>query len=138
MAHFLMAEAHSSRFDSTGAPVPQLLCDIEALTARHPTSAGALWRLAEPGRQLDANLVHIPPGKRVDTHIEPDLDVLLVVVAGGGTLGTALGSQPLAEGGLIWLPHGSARSITAGGSGISYLTVHRRRPGMQIRTPSAP
>ncbi|MEU7166722.1 cupin domain-containing protein [Streptomyces morookaense] len=128
-----MADTPSSRFDPAGAPVPQQLCDIGALTAGHPAAAGALWRLAEPGRQLDANVVRLPPGKHVDTHVEPDLDVLLVVTAGDGTLGTALGAQPLAEGSVVWLPHGSSRSITAGGDGISYLTVHRRRPGMQIQ-----
>jgi hypothetical protein len=34
---------------------------------------------------------------------------------------------------LLWLPHGSTRSITAGPQGLAYVTVHRRRPGMQIR-----
>jgi quercetin dioxygenase-like cupin family protein len=129
-----MTDAHGGRLDSTGTPVPQLLCDTKALTARGPAPAGALWRLAEPGRQLDANLIHLPPERRVDTHIEPDVDVLLLVVAGDGTLHTELGPQPLTEGCLIWLPHASARSIAAGGDGISYLTVHRRRPGIQIRT----
>ncbi|WP_414170180.1 hypothetical protein ACMATS_34480 [Streptoverticillium reticulum] len=64
-------------------------------------------------------------------------DIVALVAVGAGTLGTALGPQPLAEGGLTWLPHGSSRSITAGADGLSYLTVHHRRPGMQIRTPSA-
>ena len=82
--------------------------------------------------QLDANVVHLPPLQRVDTHTEPELDVLLLVVDGGGTLGTTEGSEPLGEGRLIWLPHGSTRSVTAGTEGLSYLTVHRRRPGMRI------
>ncbi|MEV4441112.1 hypothetical protein AB0K09_19245 [Streptomyces sp. NPDC049577] len=129
-----MADLDGAPSDSADDPVARLLCDTKALTAGRPASTGALWRLAEPGRQLDANLVHLPPGECVRTHVEPDLDVLLVVVAGAGTLGTARGPQPLAEGSLIWLPHGSSRSVTAGGDGLSYLTVHRRRPGMQIRT----
>ncbi|MCL2551973.1 MAG: cupin domain-containing protein [Actinomycetia bacterium] len=113
-------------------PAPLLLCDVQALAGAAPAPAGALWKLAESGRQLDANLVHLPPGESVATHREPDLDVLLLVVAGGGTLGSPDGVQPLDAGGLLWLPHGSTRRIDAGPDGLSYLTVHRRRPGMRI------
>lgn len=120
---------------SPAAPVPQLLCDTRALAEPADNPPGALWRLAEDGRQLDANLVHLPPGQHVGTHAEPDLDVLLLVVAGDGVLDTAQGRQPLTEGALFWLPHGSSRSLSAGEGGLSCLTVHRRRPGMQIRRP---
>ncbi|MCT2588648.1 hypothetical protein LHJ74_01605 [Streptomyces sp. N2-109] len=117
-----------------GAAVPRVLCDTRALTAEAPaTAAGALWKLDESGRQLDANVVHLRPGQCVDTHAEPDLDVLLHVLTGDGTLGTVDGARQLAEGVLLWLPRGSARSLTAGRDGLSYLTVHPRRLGMQIR-----
>ncbi|GAB7029609.1 hypothetical protein AB0G35_25670 [Streptomyces sp. NPDC021749] len=122
------------------APVPRVLCDTGALTAAAAldgTPAGALWRLAEPGRQLDANVVRLPPAGRVDPHTEPDLDVLLLVAAGNGTLLRADGALPLTEGSLVWLPHGSTRGLVAGAAGLCYLTVHRRRPGMQIQ-PSPP
>ncbi|MEU6553845.1 hypothetical protein ABZ915_26745 [Streptomyces sp. NPDC046915] len=115
------------------APLPRILCDTESLAAPDDTSSGALWRLAEPGRQLDANVVRLPPARRVDPHTEPDLDVLLLVVAGEGTLVSAEGTQALGTGSLVWLPHGSSRGLVAGAAGMSYLTVHRRRPGMQIR-----
>ncbi|MFE9093151.1 cupin domain-containing protein [Streptomyces sp. NPDC007264] len=120
------------------APAPQLLCDVRALTEPADNPAGALWKLAEDGRQLDANVIHLPPGQRVGTHAEPDLDVLLLVVAGDGVLDTAEGRRPLTEGALFWLPHGSSRSLSAGEGGLSYLTVHRRRPGLQIRRPDRP
>ncbi|MGW3498214.1 hypothetical protein [Streptomyces sp. NPDC001020] len=119
--------------DTSGAPVPQLLCDTRALTEVAAAPAGALWKLAESGRQLDANVIRLPAGHRVDTHTEPDLDVLLLVLTGDGTLTTPQNPQHLSEGALLWLPHGSTRSLTAGEHGLSYLTVHRRRPGMQIR-----
>jgi quercetin dioxygenase-like cupin family protein len=114
--------------------VPCILGDFEALTGELPESRGALWKLAEPGRQLDANLVHLPPGQHVGTHAEPDLDVLLLVVAGDGILGTTGHALPLAKGTILWLPHGSSRSLAAGDDGMSYLTVHRRRPGMRIKS----
>nr|WP_225845883.1 hypothetical protein [Streptomyces sp. HPF1205] len=110
-----------------------MLCDVRAPAGLDPAPAGALWKLAEPGRQLDANLVHLPAGERVGAHAEPDLDVLLLVVAGGGAVETPEGTERLADGALFWLPRGSTRAIAAGPEGLSYLTVHRRRPGMQIR-----
>ncbi|MFG1621803.1 hypothetical protein [Kribbella sp. NPDC049227] len=114
-------------------PTVRVLVDVHELGDDSPVSSGARWTLAEPGRQLDANLIHLPAGQRVDTHTEPDLDVVLVVVAGGGTVGTPDGDQALADGNVVWLPHGSTRNITAGNSGLSYLTIHRRRPGLQIK-----
>jgi len=114
-------------------PLAGFLADLHELVDDTRVPAGARWTLTEPGRQLDANLIHLPPGHRVETHTEPDLDVFLVVVAGGGALGTPDGSRPLADGNIVWLPRGSTRNLTAGSDGLSYLTVHRRRPGLQIR-----
>lgn len=114
-------------------PVPVMLCDTQALAAVLPAPAGALWKMAESGRQLDANLIHLPPRQRVDTHTEPDLDVLLLVVTGSGTLDGADGPHRLTVGTLLWLPRGCSRSLAADQDGLSYLTVHQRRPGMQIR-----
>ncbi|MFF8610468.1 cupin domain-containing protein [Streptomyces sp. NPDC015346] len=118
-------------------PVPKILFGTGTLKGLDPERAGAVWRLSEPGRQLDANIVRLPPGRRVDAHTEPDLDVLLLVVTGDATLVTAEGPVPLGEGALTWLPHGSTRALVAGEQGMSYLTVHRRRPGMRIRPASA-
>lgn len=117
------------------APAASLLCETGALLDAASDGSGVLWKLAEAGRQLDANVVHLPADTRVGTHTEPDLDVLLLVLSGDGVLGGGVGDPPqkLAAGTLMWLPRGSTRSITAGPDALSYLTVHRRRPGMQIR-----
>ncbi|MGB9997523.1 hypothetical protein ACPMJQ_23520 [Streptomyces pseudogriseolus] len=128
-----MTSEHTGTPDGE-TPLPRILCDTAALAAAvGDDRAGALWRLAESGRQLDANVVRLPPGHRVDTHREPDLDVLLLVLAGHGTLTAPDGEHPLPIGALTWLPHGSTRSLSAGPAGLTYLTVHRRRPGMTIR-----
>ncbi|MFI0723398.1 cupin domain-containing protein [Streptomyces sp. NPDC021224] len=100
-------------------------------------AAGVLWKLSEPGRQLDANVVRLGPGARVAPHVESDLDVLVLVLGGTGELAGGEAPEQLAEGSLAWLPHGARRSLTAGGAGLTYLTVHRRRPGMTVgRRPS--
>jgi quercetin dioxygenase-like cupin family protein len=114
------------------AELPHVLGDIGALAMSPSGTPGAMWKLAEPGRQLDANVVHLPPGQHVGTHAEPDLDVLVLVVAGDGDLAAAGKTTHLMSGTLLWLPRGSVRSLSAGQDGLSYLTVHRRRPGMRI------
>ncbi|MGK4583970.1 cupin domain-containing protein [Kitasatospora sp. HPMI-4] len=120
---------------SADTDVPRLLADLaERVATASPDQRGALWRLAEPGRQLDANLVRLPADGAVEEHMEPDLDVLLLVVEGSGTLYSEGRSQPLTPGALAWLPHGSRRALRASSAGLAWLTVHRRRPGMTIRS----
>ncbi|MFJ3823563.1 hypothetical protein [Streptomyces nodosus] len=127
---------------SSGQPeepaVARMLCDVQALTGKSPEPSGVLWKLAESGRQLDANLIRLLAGDHIATHAEPDLDVLVLVVTGDGVMDTPEGALPLTAGVLLWLPHGSTRSIIAGPGGLAYVTVHRRRPGMQIRRRSDP
>ncbi|MGA5101302.1 hypothetical protein ACPCAC_28545 [Streptomyces lavendulocolor] len=122
----------------TANPVAGVLARMPEVTRDVPADrSGALWRLAEDGRQLDANVVRLAAGARVAVHVEPDLDVLLYVVDGTGRLDAAEGGQPVEAGCLVWLPHGSRRGMAAGPEGLAYLTVHRRRPGLSIGTASA-
>jgi hypothetical protein len=110
--------------------VPQVLVGLDACVAEAAAGrGGALWRLAEPGRQLDANLVRLLPGAEVAEHVEEDLDVLLVVVQGGGRLG----DEPLTAHSVSWLPWGSRRSLSAGPEGLVYLTVHQRRAALTVK-----
>lgn len=95
---------------------------------------GVAWRLDEPGRQLDANVIGLAPGQTVEAHTENELDVLLVVVSGTGLVEGAAPVE-LVSGALVWLPRGSTRSLRAGETGLRYLTVHRRRPGLRITGP---
>ncbi|GEL17576.1 cupin domain-containing protein [Pseudonocardia asaccharolytica] len=121
--------------EAAGGDLPRALCDVHAALADSASApTGVVWRMTEVGRQLDANLLNLPAGQVIGTHAEPDLDVLVIVVAGSGTMSTDEGPLTLGPGRLVWLPHSSTRSLTAGPDGLAYLTVHRRRPGMQIRS----
>ncbi|MFJ8149760.1 hypothetical protein ACIQ6R_32675 [Streptomyces sp. NPDC096048] len=134
----MAAEDSDSPLSAAEPPLPRALCDIaELLPSGGDTSAGALWKLAEPGRQLDANVVRVPAAGRIETHTEPDLDVLLLVLDGEAALVRTDGERRLRAGVLTWLPHGSTRGLVAGPDGVTYLTVHRRRPGMRIQPPDA-
>ncbi|OCC08616.1 hypothetical protein [Streptomyces sp. PTY087I2] len=118
---------------------PRILAVLDTLLASAaPDERGALWHLAEPGRELDANLVRLPPDAEVGEHQEDVLDVLLVVLEGAGLLraGGQVHDLDLAPGVVLWLPRTSRRALAAGPDGLTYLTVHRRRPGLAIKPPS--
>ncbi|WP_309235277.1 hypothetical protein [Streptomyces sp. TRM64462] len=118
------------------SPAPGVLARMPDLVRAMPAErGGVLWKLTPEARQLDANVVRLAPGAQVASHVEPDLDVLLYVVNGRGTLVTEEDEepQPLEGGCVVWLPHGARRGLEAGPHGLDYLTVHRRRPGMTIR-----
>ncbi|MGW0561874.1 AraC family ligand binding domain-containing protein [Streptomyces sp. NPDC003016] len=114
---------------------PGVLARLAALTGGAPAAhrGGALWRLGENGRQLDANVIRLAPRAHVAPHVEPDLDVLVYVAQGAGRLECGGARHELAPGAVAWLPHGARRAVSAGPDGLVYLTVHRRRPGLTIR-----
>ena len=95
-----------------------------------PVAPGAIWKLEEPVRELDSNIISLPAGDGIDAHQGPDNDVMIHVLDGSGTLGTAEGDLALRPGDLLWMPRRSMRRFTAGGSGLIYHTVHVRKPGL--------
>lgn len=97
------------------------------LAAAAADSGGAIWTLAEDPRDLDANLIRLPAGDRIEPFDGPDLDVLVVVLSGDGVLRTDAEEVTLSEGRAVWLPRCARRGFTAGDRGLAYLTVHRRR-----------
>ncbi|WP_420082224.1 hypothetical protein ACN6AT_35155 [Streptomyces sp. JL4002] len=112
----------------------------DLIAALEKGTSGALWRPEGVDRQLDANLVRHLPGTGGKAYTEDEVDVMLVVVLGGGTL-TLDGTQiQLAPGFLGLLPRGTSRALLAGPEGLLVLTVHRRRRGMSIgrSTPATP
>ncbi|MGW2177039.1 hypothetical protein ACWCXX_02880 [Streptomyces sp. NPDC001732] len=118
-------------------PAPRVLAVLDdLLRTATPGERGALWQLSDQGRELDANLVRLPPGAEVGEHQEDVLDVLLVVVAGGGRITTVGEVLDLAPTTVVWLPRTSRRALAAGPDGLAYLTVHRRRPGLTIKPPA--
>lgn len=94
-------------------------------------SGGAVWSLPHGG-DLDANLVRLDAGERIQTHGNDEVDVLVVVRAGGGELVVDEMRHQLLDGTIALVPRGASRSIAAGSDGISYLTVHRRRGPLTI------
>ncbi|WP_051165612.1 DUF2249 domain-containing protein [Nocardia testacea] len=111
---------------------PRILTDTTMFEPGHPDTTGAVWTLLVRRRDLDANIIRIAPHGRIEAHTGPDLDVLIHVLDGAGTLTTELGELELAAGALVWLPRRSRRAFTAGAHGLRYLTVHQRRQALVL------
>jgi quercetin dioxygenase-like cupin family protein len=87
---------------------------------------GVHWTL-ERGGDLNVNLVRLEPGHMVEEHVNREVDVVLIVATGEGSVnidGASFGLRPHV---VADLPAGTARHIEAGPAGLSYFTVHRRR-----------
>ncbi|MDN2496176.1 DUF2249 domain-containing protein [Nocardia nova] len=118
----------------TAAPLPRMLIDTTTFTPGHPDTTGAVWTLPVRHRDLDANIIRLASSGRIEAHTGPDLDVLVHVLEGTGTLSTELGEVALTPGVLVWLPRRSRRAFTAGPSGLRYLTVHQRRQALMLES----
>lgn len=117
-------------------PLPRTLVNTAQLTSDTGVAdvTGAVWKLQARERDLDSNIIALPPGGTIDTHTGPDLDVLVHVIAGSGQLTTERGVLDLQPGALLWLPRRSQRQFIAGPDGLRYLTVHQRRQALLLDT----
>ncbi len=111
-------------------PDPVAPVDLASLAAGGD-GAGALWRL--DGEDLQANLVRLRRGDRIEPHRNDEVDVLVVVVSGRGELTVDGQVHQLAPMVLAHLPKGTVRAVVAADGPLAYLSVHRRRPaGLQV------
>ncbi|QKT06291.1 DUF2249 domain-containing protein [Gordonia sp. X0973] len=118
---------------TTTAALPRRLGNTAELTQAPTDAADVAWKLGFRDRQLDSNLIRLAPGGSIGQHRGGEVDVLLHVLAGSGTVGTEGEAVEVTAGDLLWLPRYSTRSFTAGPDGLSYLTVHtHREPSLTI------
>lgn len=117
-------------------PLPRVLIDTSSLITDTASADinGAAWKLQVRERDLDSNIIALPPRGTIDSHAGPDLDVLIYVLAGSGELSTERGAIDLAPGALVWMPRRSQRQFTASDEGLRYLTVHQRRQALVLDT----
>ncbi len=109
------------------------LADLRAVAAAG-SGQGAVWRLTD-SPDLHANVVRLEPHGVIEPHFNPDLDVLFVGLAGEGSLEVDGRTLRLRPGALVVVPRNATRSVRAAAEPLVWLSVHRRRGGLQVRPP---
>lgn len=118
-------EVTISKLAST--PAPRIMTNTASLSEETGSQDGAIWKLEPDARDLDANIIALQPEQQIGEHFGPDLDVLIHVFAGTGTLHTETESISLKLGDVLYLPARSRRQFVAGAHGLKYFSVHQRK-----------
>jgi hemerythrin-like domain-containing protein len=92
---------------------------------------GPLWGAAVT--DLNATLLAWDPGEGPPAQGSEERDVLCVLVGGSATLELDGISRGVRAPTAFVVERGTQWRLTAGGDGVRYLTVHRRRPPLQVR-----
>jgi len=96
-----------------------------------PVGDGVHWGIETA--DLDVNVVHLDPLSRVETHLNLEVDIVILVLEGSGWIWLGDDEHRLGPHALALAPRGIARSIAAGRDGITYVSMHRRRSPLSIR-----
>jgi quercetin dioxygenase-like cupin family protein len=100
---------------------------VELLT---PEGEGPLW--GAETEDLNATLLAWPGGGGTSEHVNSERDVLVVVLSGSAIVTVDGEALPLDAGKAVVIEKGRERKIAAGPEGVRYLSVHVRRPKLQI------
>ena len=93
---------------------------------------------SQESEDLNVNLLVLGPGGNIAEHRNPELDVLLIGVAGEGSVTVEGEEQALRAGQALVIPKGTRRSIRSVGDRFAYLTCHCRRGRLWPSAPSMP
>ncbi len=105
--------------------------DTATLISEGGKQGGVCWGGASD--DLNVTLVSWPEGSNgVTPHVNHEVDVLLVAVAGAGEVVVDEQAIPVAAGQAVLIPKGCERAIQSTSERFSYLSIHRRRPGVQL------
>jgi quercetin dioxygenase-like cupin family protein len=107
--------------------------DLPAIV-RHGTERGPRWS-AETA-DLDVNLLVFGAGEGVAAHVNDEVDVLLVGVAGHGTVEVEGVAHAVGAGTALLILKGERRAVRSAGADFAYLTCHRRRAPLRPAGPA--
>lgn len=105
--------------------------DLAGIVSARREDSGAVWSLTN-SEDLNANLVRFEEGEGVGLHVNDEVDVLFVGIAGGGLVVVDGEEYDLEPGRMVFAPRGCSRASRAAPGGFAYLTVHRRRGPVRL------
>lgn len=108
---------------AAGSPVTDLLA-LLGPEAR----PGVNW--AVQSDDLNVNLLVFAQGDGVAEHVNAEVDVLLVAIAGAGEVIIGAERVDLRAGSTLLIPKGVPRAIVSRAAQFAYLSCHRRRTGL--------
>ena len=99
-----------------------------AILAHGSAARGPIW--TRQSVDLNVNLLVFDADDGVVAHVNDEVDVLLVGVAGVGVVAVDGTDHPMGAGQALVIPKGARRAIHAVGGRFAYLSCHRRRAGL--------
>ena len=130
-----LLEAHVRLEERELFPLVERLALDELEHLPQSASNGPRWGLESA--DLNATLLSWEPGKGPSEHVNTERDVLVFVTAGSATVEIDGASEELRPGDGVVVEKGRRRRLVAGARGVEYLSVHLRRPPLQIRRASS-
>jgi quercetin dioxygenase-like cupin family protein len=112
---------------SAAHPGEPTAVDLAALAAG-ASSRGPSWTCQSD--DLNVNLMVLDGGAAIAEHVNAEVDVLLVGIAGAGTVAVDGRAVALGVGQALLVPRGARRALRADEGRFAYLTCHRRRAGL--------
>ena len=100
-------------------------CDIATLQFQN---SGPQW--GEASDELNVTALSWAKGKGVSAHVNTELDVCIVVIAGEGEAIIDGEKFDLRPGFALVIPKGSTRALSSHSERLTYYSIHRRRPGL--------
>lgn len=109
------------------SPATAVLIDLVGLY-RAAEGSGPQW--GHESEDLDLTLLNWTAGQQVAAHVNNEVDVVMIVVAGMGEVVVNGHAHQLTPGQALLIPKGAERAIRCTGERFGYLSVHRRRRGL--------
>lgn len=123
----LIEQLAGERLDQVDPPLER---DSPVVEPDAAEGEGPLWGAASD--DLNVTMLSWYPGSATPEHMNEERDVLVVCLAGSGTILLDGVPHTIAEGQILIIEKGCPRQIEVGPRGLRYLSVHLRRPGLQI------
>ena len=101
------------------------------ITAWTRERTGVVWTL-EASSDLNANLVRLGMGGGIGEHVNDEVEVKTVGIAGLGSVRVNGEQHHVSNGTLTFVPRGVRRATRSLSEDFAYLTVHRRRGPLQV------
>ncbi len=86
---------------------------------------------SQQSEDLNVNLISCLAGQGIGSHVNEEVDVLLVGIDGEGSVAIDDDWHALSPGRVVIVPKGARRATRCDGDHFAYLTCHRRGVGLR-------